>query len=130
MRSLVTIRHGTCISLEWHALHFCLLPALLSSPPLSPSPGCSGPGQAEEEAGCWHRKVDLPWFLHLMLALGRTCRKECGLWLLSDAQGTYDLIVANTHTHTKGCAEAGRGLGRQMPAGKAFWWREPLSWDL
>lgn len=70
--------------------------------------------------------MDLPWFLHLSLALGKTCRKG------SEPQEMYDFEKQSTHIHTqtKDCAEPGGGQGGPMPAGKAFWREEALSWGL
>ena len=49
---------------------FHLLPVLLAFPLLSRPPACSRPWQAEEEAGCWYRNVDLPWSLYRGLQEG------------------------------------------------------------
>lgn len=103
--SFVTIHHGACIFLKWHAFLFHLLPALLASSPRSRPLACSGPGQAEEEVGCRCGNLDLPWFLHLSLALGKTCRKG------SEPQEMHD-FEKQTHTHTRANEGLCRAWGR------------------
>ena len=60
------------------------------------------------------------------------CRKVCGLGLLSDPQGTYDLIEECRHIHThinkKDCVEAERGQEGLMQSREAFWRKKALSW--
>lgn len=103
---------STGVSLTCKPSTIGLLPALLSSPPLCRPPACSGPGQAKEKAGCWCGKVGGPssTFLHLGLGLGRTCRRVCGLGLLSDLQELMTLLM-NKHTHTHNVIKVVQRLG-------------------